>query len=200
MHRIQDWLERHGHHVVLTREPGGTALSELIRDVVLHGDHPEMSPTTELLLIFAARCQHVDQLIRPALEAGKTVLCDRFTDASIAYQGGGRGLPLDDIRVLAGLAHRDLWPDLTLLLDVPVKIGLQRAGGRNSEDRFERESLAFLERVRSAYLEGARLEPRRFEVIDAAADQSTVWAAIETALSERLRAFGHGDAAVGSGE
>jgi dTMP kinase len=163
MARIKAWLEAHGHAVVTTREPGGTKLSELVRDVVLHGEHPEMSPMTELLLIFAARAQHVDQLIRPQLAAGRTVLCDRFTDASFAYQGGGRGVPEADIATLEALVQRDLQPDLTLLLDVPVTIGLERAAGRGSEDRFETESLRFLE---------------------------AVWALIETALVRRLGQVG----------
>lgn len=184
--RISRWLEQHGHAVVNTREPGGTPLSEILRDLVLHGGHREMSPMTELLLVFAARAQHVDQLIRPSLAAGQTVLCDRFTDASFAYQGGGRGLPVEDIEALEMLVQRDLRPDLTLLLDVPVETGLARARGRDSEDRFETESQRFLERVRQAYLERARHEPERFAVIDASASEDAVWNSIRIVLETRL--------------
>ena len=187
MKRIRDWLERHGHQVVTTREPGGTALSELIRDVVLHGEHPEMGPMTELLLIFAARAQHVHELIWPSLSAGKTVLCDRFSDASFAYQGGGRQLSVQDISSCEALAHRDLQPDLTFLLDVPVEVGLARARGRGSDDRFESESLAFLERVRQTYLDRAKQQPARFEIIDASKDEDAVWAQILVALEQRAR-------------
>lgn len=186
MERIRHWLGERGHTVVCTREPGGTELSELLRDIVLHGQHPEMSPMTELLLIFAARAQHVDQLIRPHLEAGDTVLCDRFTDASFAYQGGGRGLPEEDILALERLVQRDLQPDLTLLLDVPVETGLQRAAARGTEDRFEGESEVFLERVRAAYLTRARRHSERFVVIDATADEASVWGAIERHLAQRI--------------
>ena len=211
MDRMAQWLERHGHRVVTTREPGGTPLAELIRDVVLHGEHPEMGPMTELLLIradgrleearigrirqkcvnllliFAARAQHVHELIRPSLSAGKTVLCDRFSDASFAYQGGGRQLPVQDISACEALAHSDLQPDLTFLLDVPVGLGLSRARGRGSDDRFESESLAFLERVRQTYLERAKEQPARFEIIDASQDEATVWAQIQAVLERRAR-------------
>ena len=187
MDRMAQWLERHGHRVVTTREPGGTPLAELIRDVVLHGEHPEMGPMTELLLIFAARAQHVHELIRPSLSAGKTVLCDRFSDASFAYQGGGRQLPVQDISACEALAHSDLQPDLTFLLDVPVGLGLSRARGRGSDDRFESESLAFLERVRQTYLRRAKEQPARFEIIDASQDEATVWAQIQAVLERRAR-------------
>jgi len=186
MKRIRRWLEAQGHEVVETREPGGTPISEMIRDVVLHGDHPEMSPHTELLLIFAARAQHVHELIRPALAAGKTVLCDRFTDASYAYQGGGRGIPEQDIAVLEQMAQGDLRPDLTLLLDIAPREGLLRADGRGSEDRFETESLAFLERAREAYLSRAQRYPERYVVVNAANRVEQVWQEIETALEGRL--------------
>lgn len=187
MDRMAQWLERHGHHVVTTREPGGTPLAELIRDVVLHGEHPEMGPMTELLLIFAARAQHVHELIRPSLSLGRTVLCDRFSDASFAYQGGGRQLPMQDISACEALAHRELQPDLTFLLDVPVELGLSRARGRGSDDRFESESLAFLERVRQTYLERAKEQPARFEIIDASQDEAAVWAQIQAVLERRAR-------------
>ena len=185
MGRIQSWLEAHGHRVVATREPGGTALSEMIRDQVLHGGHEEMCPLTELLLIFAARAQHVEQLIRPALDGGKTVLCDRFTDASFAYQGAGRGLPEEDVAALEQLVQRGLQPDLTILLDLPVAAGLERAAGRGSVDRFEGESMRFLERVREAYLRRARENPRRFAVVDALESEDDVWQAIRGVLEQR---------------
>jgi dTMP kinase len=184
--RVADWLAARGHRVVCTREPGGTPLSEILRDLVLHGGHSEMSPMTELLLVFAARAQHIDELIRPSLAAGCTVLCDRFTDASFAYQGGGRGLPIADIETLERLVQRELTPDLTLLLDVPVQTGLSRTRGRNSEDRFETESSQFLEHVRQAYLNRAERHPERFEVIDASLDEASVWDQIQMALERRL--------------
>ncbi|NNL96090.1 MAG: dTMP kinase [Xanthomonadales bacterium] len=187
MKRISGWLAAHGHTVVESREPGGTHISEMIRDVVLHGDHPEMSAHTELMLIFAARAQHVHELIRPALDAGKTVLCDRFTDASYAYQGGGRGIPERDIATLEQMAQGDLRPDLTLLLDLPAKEGLARADGRGSEDRFETESLAFLDRARRAYLARAAGDPSRYVVIDAARSVTRVWRDIQDALEQRLK-------------
>jgi dTMP kinase len=184
--KIRSWLEAHSHVVVESREPGGTRISELIRDVVLHGPHPEMSAHTELLLIFAARAQNLDEVILPALERGDTVLCDRFTDASYAYQGGGRGLPLEKIAALESLVQGSLRPDLTLLLDLPVRAGLERASGRGSEDRFETESLAFLERARSTYLARAEAEPGRFAIIDAERDAEAVWSQIAQALEARL--------------
>ncbi len=186
MRRIRDWLTDRGHTVIETREPGGTPLAELIREVVLHGDHPEMSAYTELLLIFAARAQHVEELILPALKSGSTVLCDRFTDASFAYQGGGRGLPHQDIERLENMVMSELRPDLTLLLDLPVETGLTRATGRGSEDRFERETIEFLERAREAYLQRASEYPERFVVIDATRSAEHVWNEIEQCLELRF--------------
>jgi len=187
MRRVREWLGRAGHRDNETREPGGTPISELIRDVVLHGHHQEMTAHTELLLIFAARAQHVAELIRPALERGETVLCDRFTDASYAYQSGGRGLPQQDIATLEQLVQGALRPDLTLLLDLPVKLGLERASGRGSEDRFETESLAFLGRARKAYLDRANTNLKRYAVIDATPEAGRVWEQIQAVLEERLR-------------
>ncbi len=186
MERIAAWLERHGHAVLQTREPGGTALAELIRDVVLHGDHPEMSPIAELLLIFAARAQHYAELIRPAIQAGQTVLCDRFSDASFAYQGGGRGLPENHIGALERIAHEGRQPDLTLLFDLPVELGLERATGRGAGDRFESETRDFLERTRQAYLVRAQAQPERFEIIDASPDEQAVWNRVRSVLRRRL--------------
>ncbi len=187
MGNISEWLEQRGHRVLETREPGGTQLSELIRDVVLHGEHPEMSGHTELLLIFAARAQHVAELILPALEDGQSVLCDRFTDASYAYQGGGRNLPRSHIEQLETMVMGKLRPDLTLLLDLPVELGLSRASGRGSEDRFETESDGFLGRARRAYLERADEFSQRFEVIDASQSASEVWTQIRWGLEGRFK-------------
>ena len=145
-----------------------------------------MNPRTELLLIFAARAQHVAELIRPAIEAGRTVLCDRFTDASYAYQGGGRGLPHDAIAALENIAHGGIQPDLTFLFDLPVEVGLVRASGRGSEDRFETETGDFLRRARKVYLERARDFPGRFEVIDASRDEQAVWKSVRTTLRRRM--------------
>lgn len=186
MNRIEDWLERIGRQVVRTREPGGTVLAERIREILLDRENRELAGLTELLLMFASRAQHLEQLIRPALARGDTVLCDRFTDATWAYQGGGRGLPAPQIATLERLVHGDLQPDLTLLLDLPVEEGLARASRRSASDRFESESVAFFERVRRNYLDRAEANPQRFVVIDAAPDPQAVWGQIEAALQERL--------------
>jgi dTMP kinase len=139
-----------------------------------------------LLLMFAARAQHLEELIRPALARGDWVLCDRFTDATWAYQGGGRGLPRDEIETLEKLVHGDLQPDLTLLLDLPVEQGLKRAARRSQADRFEQESARFFEQVRDAYLERAAAAPERFAVIDASSNMTEVWSQIDSVLRERM--------------
>jgi len=184
--RAGDWLEARGHRVIRTREPGGTDLAEKLRQILLDRRNDGLDGLAELLLMFAARAQHLAEVIRPALARGDTVLCDRFTDATWAYQGGGRGLPADAIGRLEQLVHGDLRPDLTLLLDLPVELGLRRASDRSASDRFESESLAFFERVRAAYRERAAGEPGRFAVIDAALPVEQVWAQVERALTERL--------------
>jgi dTMP kinase len=184
--RIAAWLEQRGRRVVQTREPGGTQLAEDIREILLDRRNHALSGLAELLLMFAARAQHLEQLIRPALERGDTVLCDRFTDATWAYQGGGRGLPQDPIATLERLVHGDLQPQLTLLLDLPVEQGLARAARRGASDRFESESIAFFERVRTAYLARAAAEPGRFAVVDATPAPDAVWAQIESVLEARL--------------
>jgi dTMP kinase len=186
MDRMVDWLAAHGRHVVRTREPGGTELAEKLREILLDKGNAGLSGQAELLLMFASRAQHLDEVIRPALHRGDTVLCDRFTDATWAYQGGGRGLPLDDIAALERLVHGDLQPDLTLLLDLPVEQGLRRASKRGESDRFEEESRAFFERVREAYLQRARSAPERFAVIDASGSEDEVWAQVEDILQRRL--------------
>lgn len=185
---IAQWLHERGHTVIQTREPGGTALAEKLRDILLDNENVALSSLAELLLMFAARAQHLEDLIRPALERGETVLCDRFTDATWAYQGGGRGLPAEPIATLEKLVHGDLQPDLTLLLDLPVVVGLERAARRGASDRFESETVAFFERVRGAYLDRAGRFPDRFEIIDANDDAETVWSRIERTLEQRLSA------------
>ena len=160
-------LEERGCQVLTTREPGGTPIAERIRALVAeHGDEA-MPDIAELLLVFAARSLHVNNVIRPALAAGTWVVCDRFTDSSRAYQGGGRGLPKADIDRLADWVHGDLWPDLTILLDAPVETGMGRAGRRSAPDRFEAEHSDFFARVRETYLQLAAAEPERFVVVDA---------------------------------
>jgi dTMP kinase len=186
MERVKRWLEGSGRRVIATREPGGTHLAEKLRGILLDRDSILLSGQAELLLVFAARAQHLDELIRPALARGDWVLCDRFTDATFAYQGGGRGLPAGQISALETLVHGDLQPDLTLLLDLPVEQGLKRAARRGQLDRFEQESTGFFERVRSAYLERAAAAPERFAVIDACEDIAQVWVQIERVLRDRI--------------
>lgn len=179
---IHDLLQEAGHTVVLTREPGGTPLGEGIRQLLLRPDLGPMSPDTELLLLFGARVEHLAQVIRPALAAGHWVLCDRFTDASYAYQGGGRGLPAERIATLEQWVHGDLQPDLTLLFDLPITTGLARVAQRGAEDRFEQEERAFFERVQLTYRTRAEQFPERFRVIDTDADLAEVWLRVERAL------------------
>jgi len=165
---IADLLEKQGREVVLTREPGGTKAGEAIRDILLSNKNQHnVSNDLELLLMFAARAQHLQEIIIPALTGNKCVICDRFTDASYAYQGGGRGIPAERIRALEHWVQKDLRPDLTLLLDVCVKTGLNRAGLRSEADRFESEAIHFFEKVRKAYLDMARAEQERVQIIDA---------------------------------
>ena len=161
-------LRRAGRAVVQTREPGGTATGERIRALLLDRASVDLSDEAELLLIFAARAQHLAEVIRPALNAGQIVLCDRFIDASYAYQGGGRGLAAERIRQLEDWTLGGLAPDLTLLFDLEVETGLARAGGRGEADRFEGQGRAFFERARAAYLCRAAQAPERFRRIDAA--------------------------------
>lgn len=181
---VRELLAAAGHEVVVTREPGGTPLGERIRELLLHGG--EIDADSELLLVFAARAEHLARVIRPQLARGAWVLCDRFTDASYAYQGGGRGLPEARIRLLEDWVQQGLTPDRTLLLDVPVAEGLARAGARSAPDRFEREQQAFFERVRASYLARAAREPGRFRVIDAGQPLPAVQAALRVALADLL--------------
>lgn len=164
---IKDELEKNGHHVVLTREPGGTQTGEAVREILLHSSKQHISDLTELLLIFSARAQHLDEVIIPAIQNGKIVISDRFTDATYAYQGGGREMDIRQIRVLEALVQQGLKPDLTLLFDTPVEVGLKRANNRSEADRFESETINFFERVRGEYLQLAQEEPGRIRVVDA---------------------------------
>lgn len=168
---VSDWLKARGIAVRLTREPGGTPLAERVRQVVLERGSEQLSPATETLLMFSARGIHVENLIRPALAAGEWVVCDRFTDATRAYQGAGRGVSIELIETLAAAVQGTLRPDCTLLLDLPPAVGLARARQRSglAADRFEAEKEEFFERVRAAYLDLARAEPHRIHLINAAA-------------------------------
>jgi dTMP kinase len=180
-------IEAAGHKVLTTREPGGTPFAEDIRDILMNrGDEP-VPEIAELLLMFAARSFNVNNVILPALEAGTWVICDRFTDSSRAYQGGGRGLPMETIDRMADWVHGDTWPDVTILLDAPVDVGMSRAGKRSAPDRIEQERHDFFERVRACYLAIAANEPERFVVIDTTRSLEEVRTDI-TALAELLLA------------
>lgn len=179
-------LKQEGIEVVLTREPGGTPLAEELRSLLLMPREEKVSEDTELLLMFAARAQHIENVIQPALDRGAWVISDRFTDATFAYQGGGRGVSMEHIETLERLVQHGLHPDLTFLLDLPVEIGLQRASARSAPDRFEQEKLNFFEKVRAAYLMRAENEPERFAVIDASRDLESVQAQILTAVKAYL--------------
>lgn len=180
-------LERHlqgrGISYVSTREPGGTPLAESMRALLLDIKDEAVAPITELLLMFAARAQHLQQVIEPALARGAWVLCDRFTDATYAYQGGGRELPESWVSLLETLVQGELRPDLTLLLDAPVAVGMARAGKRGALDRFEQEQVAFFERVRQCYLDRAAAEPDRFRVIDTDRTQAEIAAELEQLMA-----------------
>jgi dTMP kinase len=187
--RAAAWLTEQGLEVVVTREPGGTPRAESLRRILLeHGTEP-MPPSCELLLMFAARATHLENLVRPAVERGAWVLCDRYTDATYAYQGGGRGLPDSTIDALVAIVHPTFWPDLTVLLDAPVEVGMARARLRNGPDgadRFETERREFFERVRDRYLARARAEPARVRVVDATGDVERVEGEIRRNLESLL--------------
>ena len=185
MRIMREWLEQQGERVLTCREPGGTPTGEAIRRILLDRKRTGMLPHTELLLMFASRAQLVAEVILPAMEAGKTVICDRFADASYAYQGGGRGLADNEIENLERMVLGQLQPDLTILLDVPVKLGLKRARRTGKPDRFESEQQAFFERVRKAYLRRAQLYPERIVVIDAAVKQAVVSRQVRAVLEQR---------------
>lgn len=183
---ITQYLEQRGIEYVLTREPGGTQLGEKIRELLLAVHEEPMSELTELLLVFAARAQHLDKIIEPALAAGKWVVCDRFTDATFAYQGAGRGLSMETIGELESMVQGELQPDLTLILDLDPEIGMQRAGNRGELDRFEREQMSFFRHVRQGYLDIAQAEPERCTVIDAAKSLEDVKLDLLAALEQGL--------------
>ncbi len=183
---IQAYLEAAGKPVVITREPGGTPLGEQIRALLLSHNHEGMSVDAELLLMFAARAEHVHRVIAPDLRAGRWVVCDRFTDATYAYQGGGRGVPESRIAALESWVLGTLRPDLTLLLDLPVEIGLARRSAGGEADRFEREERAFFERVAQAYRGLAETNAGRYRLIDASRDIAAVEADIAIMLAELL--------------
>ncbi len=182
---VADYFRARGDTVVVTREPGGTPMAERIRELILaaHGD--ALSDTGELLLMFAARAEHLAGLIRPALERGETVICDRFTDATFAYQGAGRGLDAGPIAILRDLVQGDLRPDLTLLLDADTRVSAERVAGRgDAKDRFEQERTEFFARVREGYLAIAAAEPARVRVVDAGQPLDAVQAALASILED----------------
>jgi len=195
---ITAYLDRKGYDTIVTREPGGTVIGEKIRAILLDPANEGIAPLAELFLYEADRVEHIKKKILPALAAGKTVLCDRFCDATVVYQGYARGLDLDFIQRVHCLILEDLKPDLTLLFDLKPKIGLSRAwdqinNGRRTgdESRFEKETLAFHEKIRAGYLELARLEPQRFHIIDASRDparvKSDTIACLKQALKQKKR-------------
>jgi dTMP kinase len=185
---VADTLRRAGHDVVTTREPGGTAFGETVRDWILNGDHGHLSADIEALLMFAARARHLDQVIRPGLAAGKWIVCDRFSDASFAYQGGGRGASATLLESLKSEIQRGLEPDLTLLLDAPLDVGTHRIASR-TPDHFEREQRPFFERVRTTYLSLARAHPERIKVVDASQPLDLVQRQIEGYVQTLIARF-----------
>jgi dTMP kinase len=181
---IKDFIEAQGHKVVVTREPGGTPLAEDLRATLLANRVEKIEPDTELLLMFAARCQHVNQVIKPALESGVWVLSDRFIDASYAYQGGGRGICFERINQLEQWSLSGFKPDMTILLDMPVEEGMARTRLRGAPDRFETEKMDFYQKIRAAYLQRAKQEPSRMHVIDAAPKVEQVQRSLRALLQE----------------
>jgi len=183
---IEDFLTKEGHDVIKTREPGGTVIGEQIREILLKNENYTLTYDTELLLVFSARVQHIQEVILPALSSGKIILCDRFTDASYAYQGGGRGIDASRINLLEKWVQGDLRPNLTLLFDLDVSIGMQRTKKRSDADRFEREEINFFEKIRNTYLERAKNEPQRFRIINSASSLESVKEQIITILKDFL--------------
>ena len=192
--RLASSLEQQGFDIVITREPGGCQISDKIRSILLDSNHEAMVPETELLLYTAARAQHISQVVRPALDQGKIVLCDRFCDATLAYQGFGRQLNIETINHLNLYACQGISPNMTLLLDLPVETGLGRARSRNAqsehldEDRFEQESLEFHQRIRDAYLHLSQQQSKRIKVIDATGDLNTVYRRIDNTVTPFITA------------
>ena len=181
---LAERLREQGIDVLLTREPGGTPLAERIRELLLTPSREVMAADTELLLVFAARAQHLAEVIRPALARGSVVLCDRFTDATYAYQGGGRGLSTARIEQLESFVQGSLRPDLTLVFDLPIEVGLARAAARGRLDRFEQEGRSFFDAVRKTYLERAALAPQRYRILDAGQSLAAVQASLDALLPE----------------
>ena len=188
MQVVTEVIEHQGINAIHTREPGGTDLGEDLRSLLLGHKHTGMSDDAELLMMFAARAEHIAQKIQPALDDGKWVLCDRFTDATYAYQGYGRGIPLEKIAGLENWVQGELRPDLTLLMDLPVEVGMKRAGKRSAPDRFESEAWDFFERIRQGYLSIAAEQPSRVKVIDASQDLPDVQAQVKTAIEAFVNA------------
>ena len=184
---VRDWLQAQGIEVVVTREPGGTPLAEEIRALLLAKRDEPVDETAELLLVFAARAQHIAQVIKPALARGAWVLSDRFTDATYAYQGGGRWLSTQTIAQLEILVQGELRPDLTLILDIDVELGLNRARQRGELDRFESETMVFFERVRGAYKLRAEQAPERYALVDAGQELAAVQSDIDALLMAMLK-------------
>ena len=181
---IREYFHDNNIPLLVTREPGGTPLAEEIRTLLLSPRNEQVFEDTELLLVFAARAQHISTVIKPALAAGTCVLSDRFTDATYAYQGGGRGLSVDRIQQLEMMVQGDLRPDLTLLLDLPIEIGMQRASNRGELDRFEQEETDFFKKVRQTYLNRANQAPSRYSIIDASPALDDVQAQIKHTLDQ----------------
>lgn len=181
---LADWLRERGRAVMVTREPGGTALAEQLRERILHD---AMDSLTETLLVFAARREHLVRAIEPALAAGTTVLCDRFTDATFAYQGGGRGFDAAILAQLETWVQQGRQPDLTLWFSLPPALAAQRRAAARAPDRFEAQDEAFFERVHAAYAQRCAAQPRRFARIDAALPREVVWAQVVTAVRQRLQ-------------
>ena len=179
-------IEAAGYKVLTTREPGGTPFAEDIREILMNRADEPVPEIAELLLMFAARSFNVNNVILPALEAGTWVICDRFTDSTRAYQGGGRGIPMETIDRVADWVHGDTWPDLTILLDAPVEIGMERAGKRSAPDRFEQERHDFFQRVRECYLQIAANEPDRIAVIDTTRSLDEVSADISALVDQAM--------------
>jgi len=190
LHALNSFLIENGRNCLVTREPGGTSLGKLIRQVLVEVSDQDIASSTELFLYLADRAQHVNEIIRPAIDAGKVVLCDRFTDSTVAYQGYGRGIDLGLLHQLNHLADAGVRPDITFLLDCPVELGLSRAvkrqieSGQPREDRFERERIEFHDKVRAGFLEMAHAEPARFRIIDASRSVEEVWRDIKQ-IAER---------------
>lgn len=184
---IQNFLQQQGKRVVVTREPGGTKLGEQIRELLLAPRDNGMSHDAELLLMFAARAEHIEQVIKPAIARGDWVLCDRFVDATFAYQGGGRGIAYERIKTISDWTLDGLQTDITLLFDLPVETGQQRVVKRQQEkDRFEQEKATFFQKIRDCYLERAKQEPERIKIIDASRDISAVQQQVSTLLDDMV--------------